>query len=124
MQLGQGRGGFYTYDAIENLLNLRIHSADRILPEHQGLAIGNTVPLAPSGAGLLVRRLEPDHALVLQHPDGDWSWAFVLRPSADGTRLIIRNRMTADAPTPFRLLLAPIEPGAFVMERRDAAGDG
>ena len=34
-QLGQGRGGFYTYDWLENLLGLDMHSADRVISEWQ-----------------------------------------------------------------------------------------
>ena len=34
-QLGQGRGGFYSYDLVENLVGCDIHSADRIVPEWQ-----------------------------------------------------------------------------------------
>ena len=37
VQLGQGRGGFYSYDWIEDAMGLEIHSADRILPEYQEL---------------------------------------------------------------------------------------
>lgn len=32
-QLGQGRGGFYSYDWLENLLGLDMHSADRVVSE-------------------------------------------------------------------------------------------
>ena len=32
-QLGQGRGGFYSYDFLENLVGCDIHSADRIVPD-------------------------------------------------------------------------------------------
>src|SRR5947209_14514147 len=31
VQLGQGRGGFYSYDLLENLVGCDIHSADRIV---------------------------------------------------------------------------------------------
>ena len=34
-QLGQGRGGFYSYDFLENVVGCDIHSADRIVPEWQ-----------------------------------------------------------------------------------------
>ena len=37
VQIGQNRGGFYTYDVLENLFRLDIHSADRIHPEWQDL---------------------------------------------------------------------------------------
>jgi hypothetical protein len=46
-QLGQGRGGFYSYDLLENLLGCNIHSADRIVPEWQHIDIGAQVNLAP-----------------------------------------------------------------------------
>ena len=45
VQMGSGRGGAYTYDWIENLLGLDMHSADRILPELQDLALGDELPL-------------------------------------------------------------------------------
>jgi hypothetical protein len=37
------RGGAYTYDWIENLLGLNMHSADRVLPEFQHPQIGDTI---------------------------------------------------------------------------------
>jgi hypothetical protein len=103
VQLGQGRGGFYSYDALENLLGLDIHSADRIVPEWQDLAVGDPVRLAER-VELRVARQEPDRALVLQGdapalPDEetapfDFVWSFVLRPGQlpDTTRLVVRER--------------------------------
>ena len=32
-QLGQGRGGFYSYDFLENLVGCDIHSAERVVAE-------------------------------------------------------------------------------------------
>ena len=49
-QLGQGRGGFYSYDFLENLIGCDIHSADRIVPEWQHVAVGDEVRLAPEVA--------------------------------------------------------------------------
>src|SRR5215213_5479579 len=40
-QLGQGRGGFYSHDWLENLFGSDIHSADRMLPEHQNPRAGD-----------------------------------------------------------------------------------
>jgi hypothetical protein len=37
------RGGAYTYDWIENLLGLDMHSANRVLPEYQQLQVGDTL---------------------------------------------------------------------------------
>src|SRR6266511_2542706 len=42
-QLGQGRGGFYSYDALENLVGCDLHSADRIVPQWQDLRVGDQV---------------------------------------------------------------------------------
>src|SRR5580693_7881955 len=45
-QLGQGRGGFYSYDLLENLLGCDTHSANRIVPEFQNVEVGDEVRLA------------------------------------------------------------------------------
>jgi hypothetical protein len=123
VQLGQGRGGFYSYDWIENLIGLQIHSAERILPEHQRLERGDRIALAADGWGLDVERLEPERMLVLREPTGGLTWAFKLDPRNERTRLLARNRWTtAGAPLSFRLLKALIDPAAFVMERRMLLG--
>jgi hypothetical protein len=99
-QLGQGRGGFYSYDFLENLVGLHIHSADRIHPEWQHLTVGSSVQLAAQIA-LTVAVMEPDRALVLRGgvPGGaaavpyDFTWAFTLHSRPDGTtRIIVRER--------------------------------
>ena len=54
-QLGQGRGGFYTYDVLENLVGCDIHSADRVVPEWQDIKVGDQVKLHPEvGLGVAV----------------------------------------------------------------------
>ena len=64
-QLGQGRGGFYSYDFLENLVGCDIHSADRIVPEWQDAGVGDEVKLHPEVA-LAVAALEPGRSLVLR----------------------------------------------------------
>lgn len=100
VQLGQGRGGFYSYDFLENLVGLKIHSADRIHPEWQQLTVGSTIRLA-SQVALTVAVLQPDRALVLRGgvplgvaaPPYDFTWAFTLQPGPAGTtRLVVRER--------------------------------
>ncbi|MBT8181915.1 MAG: hypothetical protein KJO53_10035, partial [Eudoraea sp.] len=39
-QIGQGRGGFYSYEALENIFGLQIYNSDKILPEFQQPKIG------------------------------------------------------------------------------------
>jgi hypothetical protein len=122
-QIGQGRGGFYSYDWIENLIGLDIHSSDRILAEHQRPRVGDRLALAPDGSGLDVELVEPGRSLVLREPDGGWTWAFTLNSTADTTRLVARNRWTtAGGPLGFRLYMALIDPAAFVMERKMLCG--
>jgi hypothetical protein len=64
-QLGQGRGGFYSYDVLENLIGCDIHSADQIVPAWQTVEVGDEVRLHPSVA-LAVAVVDPGHALVLR----------------------------------------------------------
>jgi hypothetical protein len=64
-QLGQGRGGFYSYDFLENLVGADIHSADRIVPELQAIAVGDEIRLGPE-FGYDVAILESGRSLVLR----------------------------------------------------------
>jgi hypothetical protein len=57
--MGYGRAGWYSYDQLD----MKGRSADRILPEHQQLAVGDLLPTDPGG-GFVVKVLEPGRALV------------------------------------------------------------
>ena len=137
-QLGFGRGGWYSYDAMD----MKGSSADTILTEHQALAVGDTVPTDPHG-GFEVRVLEPERALVLvvdneivarrpdqarinavstpglaasgrfmqasMPPEFAVSWAIVLQPLAGGrTRLIERVRAVYGSTTRGTRAFAPL----------------
>jgi hypothetical protein len=120
VQMGPGRGGAYTYDWIENLFGLNMHSADRIVPEWQNLAAGDVGIVAP---GAKVAVLDADRALVIQTKNDTWVWALVLEPSNGGTRLISRNRfLTKSSSASARLAMALMEPGSLVMERKMLRG--
>ena len=99
-QLGQGRGGFYSYDFLENLIGADIHSADRIVPELQEIEVGDEVLLGPE-FGYDVALLEQGRSLVLRGgfpmeniaAPYDSTWAFVLQAESDETtRLLVRER--------------------------------
>jgi hypothetical protein len=124
VQMGSGRGGAYTYDWIENLFGLGMHSADEILPQFQHLAVDDVLPVGPNGPGMRVKILEPGRALAFRSVDGTWVWAFHLRPDPAGTRLISRNRIaTPDASWPKRVVNRVVmEPGSLIMERRMLLG--
>jgi hypothetical protein len=128
-QLGQGRGGFYSYDALENLVGCDIHSAARVVPEWQDIKLGQQVKLHPE-VGLEVAVVEPGRALVLRGgvpmgavpPPYDTTWAFVVREQPGGTtRLLVRERYTYTqrwAP----MLVEPVAVVAFVMSQRMLRG--
>jgi hypothetical protein len=138
VQIGQGRGGLYSYDWLENLAGCDIHSADRILPEYQNLQVGDPVRLVregyPADVVLQVAQIVPEAALVLCAPGEReaalaqglpyLSWAFVLQPErGDRTRLVVRTRSDFRPTLPGRLanqwLLEPIQ---FIMERKMLLG--
>ena len=48
-QMGQGRGGLYSYDWLENLIGCDIHSVDWIVPAFQDLQVGDAVRLGQKG---------------------------------------------------------------------------
>jgi hypothetical protein len=113
------RGGAYTYDWIENLLGLNMHSADRVLPEFQHLQVGDTIGLGPNP--MRVERVEPEHVLAWRSADGNWVWTFVIEPRGGASRLISRNRFRL--PTlGARIGMLPMEPGSLVMERKMLRG--
>jgi hypothetical protein len=124
VQMGPGRGGAYTYDWIENLFGLGMHSADKILPEFQDLKVGDAQRLGARGPVLRVAVLEPQKSLVFRSDDGNWVWAFALVPADAGIRLISRNRIaTPGASAMTRLLYEYVmEPGSLIMERKMLLG--
>ena len=113
------RGGAYTYDWIENLLGLDMHSADQILPELQHPAVGDTIGLGANR--MRIERVEPHRVLAWRSEDGNWVWAFVLEEGNGSTRLISRNRFRL--PTlAARIGMVPMESGSLVMERKMLLG--
>lgn len=113
------RGGAYTYDWIENLLGLDMHSADRVLPEFQRPAVGDEIGYGPNH--MRVERVEPERVLSWRSQDGNWVWTFVLSGRDGTTRLISRNRFRL--PTlAARVGMIPMEPASLVMERKMLLG--
>jgi hypothetical protein len=104
VQIGRGRGGFYTYTAIERLLDADIDNLDRIDPGLQPLNPEDRIWMTPErhlgrlpGQFWLVRQVQPGRALVLERkpPENPRPaiWSLVLEPAAGGTtRLLDRHR--------------------------------
>ena len=109
------RGGAYTYDWLENILGLNMHTSDVVLADFQYPQIGDTIRLGANR--MRIERVEPQHVLGWRSEDGNWVWTFVLDEDAGRTRLISRNRYRL--PTPMaRIAMLPMEPGSLVMERK------
>ncbi len=114
-QIGQDRGGFYSYEWLENLAGCEMHNTDRVHPEWQQRAIGEVVKLHWA-AGNKVTCFEPNRAMAL----AGWG-AFVVEPLADRrTRVILRGRTARGWPAVYNVLL--IELPHFLMERKMLLG--
>jgi hypothetical protein len=126
VQMGQGRGGLYTYERLENLAGCDMHNASRIIPEYQLLEVGDKVRLVPEGREpyFVVSAIEPGRAIVLSGDDPPTTWGFILEPVDENTtRLIVRWRQDYE-PTfgnvlGWRVFTDPI---TFVMERKMLQG--
>ena len=113
------RGGAYTYDWIENLFGLNMHSADRVLPEYQHPQVGDGFGYGANQ--MRFARVEPERVLATRSADGNWVWSFVLEERDGRTRLISRNRFRLPRLRD-RLGMIPMEPGSLVMERKMLKG--
>lgn len=133
VQIGQDRGGMYSYQWLENLLGLGIHNTDEIRTEWQQLRVGDEVRLVPAGklgmrAGyaLPVARLDPGRSIVLRQepPTHPWDavWSFHVVPAgARSCRLISRSRSARGGRTA-RIAAALMDPVTAVMTRKMLLG--
>ena len=113
------RGGAYTYDWIENLLGLNMHSVDRVLPEYQQPKVGDGFGYGANEMSF--RLVQPEHVLATQSADGNWVWTFILEERDGRTRLISRNRFRLPK-LKDRIGMIPMEPASLVMERKMLQG--
>jgi hypothetical protein len=123
VQMGSGRGGVYTYDWIENLFGLDMHSTREILPQFQDVRPGDEFPLGPGRPAMRVAVCDPERTFTVRFADGNWVWIFALFAEDGRTRLISRNRIVAPGAWPARLFgTLVMEPGSLVMERKMLLG--
>ncbi|HZD02778.1 MAG TPA: hypothetical protein VFA46_22065 [Actinomycetes bacterium] len=130
-QLGYRRGGFYTYDLVDNAGE---RSADRIIEEHQHIEVGDLIPMFHESHGLAIAyrvdSFQVNGWMVWVHrphedeqPDSTWSWRLSRLPP-ERTRLVTRMKQDYRWQTPrlamFNLVL--MEFGDFAMERRMLKG--
>ena len=128
-QIGQGRGGFYTYQTLENMVGCKITNATEILPDHQHPAVGESIYLHPDTLPMRIEIVDPPNTLVVFGLPADiggesWgvsTWQFVVKPRSDGgSRLLTRGRYDYAPEWKSRLAFGrfPIEVISFVMSRR------
>ena len=125
LQIGQDRGGFYSYDWLERAFGVDVHTVAEIRPEWQHREVGELVRATQPGylggvlgpdLGWRVREVEAERALVLEY----WG-TFALVPAGDATtRFIIRTpigheRMPVWAAA---LDMMTFQLPHFIMERR------
>ena len=103
-----------------------MRNADRIIPEHQHLEVGDKVRLS-QGEGtphFVVQAIEPGRAIILGGDDPPTAWSFILEPIDErSTRLIVRFRQQYEPSLGniigWRVFTDPIN---FVMERKMLQG--
>ena len=149
-QMGAGRGGWYSYDFIDNGGQ---PSAMKILSEFQQIMPGDVFPALPGVKdAFIVEVVEAERDLILVVPDSDSgfrvTWEFLLHPvDQSRTRLIVRGRVSgkwldSDASTspfaaglrsikrmyallakiPWRLMFPFVAFGHYIMQARQLKG--
>ncbi len=140
-QMGQGRGGFYTYEALENLIGLNIYNSDVVLPEFQNPKIGDIIPFGPD-SGYPIVIYEEGSAMAIEtklnletNNDYDpnisipenflhltWLW-YVEALNGNRSRFISRNRVAYGPSLKAKLIFGFFsEPIVYAMDRKMCLG--
>jgi hypothetical protein len=129
-QIGQGRGGFYTYQTLENMAGCKITNTTEILADYQHPAVGEDIYLHPTAPPMRIKIVDPPNALVLFGSPADvgdeesWgmsTWQFVVNRGPDGgSRFLTRGRSDYTPDWKSRLAFGrfPIEVITYVMSRK------
>ena len=123
-QMGFGRAGWYSYDLLDNLGR---RSARSIVDEWQRVSAGDMVPGGPVEFEAAI--VDPPRSFVLRLAARgrvgrriDFTLAYDLRPTEDGTRLVTRARARIDVPGGVLLERLILEPGDGIMVRKQLLG--
>ena len=134
-QLGADRGGFYSYQWLENAVGCKIQNAETIRPG-ANVAVGDAFMLHPKMPRLHVVQVDRGHFFVVHAPPDEaaraaskpWanaSWLFFIEPLDEGrTRIISRYRCACSDDLATRIAFGPtaLEPIGFAMDRRMLLG--
>jgi hypothetical protein len=126
IQIGDTRGGFYSYTFIENLFAGKdlYHNADRIVIEWQNPKQGETI----IDVMLAIKDYQPDAWMLAESTEAlneiglRWTWGWNLSAiDAQNTRMVIRMRIQGDMITnPLATFFVNV--GGFVMEQNMIQG--
>lgn len=123
-QLGQDKGGFYSYAWLENLSGAGIVNADYIEPAWQDPQPGGQLKLHPN-VGLPIARVVPGELFVVVKPvvlGLGFHWIFmVIAEGADQTRLLVRERYVVPW-APARAVAHVVVCGSALMSRKMLIG--
>ncbi len=131
IQIGQDRGGFYSYSSLENAIGAQVTNAEQIIPEWQSRRVGELVRSVPSNwmggrfgsdLGWRILELVPGQAMVLE----GWGSFTLFSINDSTTRMLIRTRGSG-LPSAGSVVLSPLgllvfEPAHLIMERRMLLG--
>jgi hypothetical protein len=120
MQMGDRRGGLYSYDCLDRLFGFTHEQSATEILGYRDLEPGDVIPIG-RGGDFPVREVIPNRALVLAGADGEtsWMWSLVLEPLDGGrTRLISRNLGVFPGGVRGALMRYIIDVAAIIMTRR------
>jgi hypothetical protein len=123
IQIGDTRGGFYSYTFIENAIAGKplYHNAGRIVPEFQNPEVGEQI----IGGMLKIREYQPGQYMLADAVGSDlgWTWVWNVTPVGNGqTRLVIRNHVQPFGEGASPLMTFFLDAGGFMMEQKMMQG--
>lgn len=123
-QIGDDRGGFYSYTFIENAIAQEdlYHNANRIIPEFQDPQPGEGLIMEY----LVVEAVEPGRFLLARSngiPGLGWTWVWHLTASGqENSRLVVRMQIETEEALDNPIITYLVDISGFVMERRMLQG--
>jgi hypothetical protein len=120
-QMGRGRGGLYSYDWLDRVFGvLDRPSAQSVLPQFQGLASGDTIPVG-GGAAWPVALAKAGEVLLIhvEERGAHVTWVFTLRAqNTSETRLVTRVRAHLPDAWSKPIVTTMLDHAEFLMVRR------